>query len=156
MNNINTEVDDLQDFNASGSSLLRGGGGSRGSFFIPGITAKARCLSSSDSFLHMDDHSFSRSRNSLNYDEGNSTSGRRNMLLPQERSSRGNLSRKDARFSKMMVELTASRKEADDARVSALLVKERFENEASSLSIQDLLDNDPIFNELVRFCYRAA
>ena len=104
----------------------------------------------------MDDHSFSSSSNSLNYDEGNSSSSRRNMLLPRERSFRGNLSRKDARFSKMMVELTASRKEADEARVSALLVKERFENEASSSSIQNLLDNDPIFNELVRFCNRAA
>ena len=159
MNN-RTKVHDLERFNASSSSLRGGGGGAVGSFFIPGITAKARCLSSSESVLQTDDYlCSSSSSSSLNYEEGNSSSRRRNNMVPaRERSDRCMYSLKDARFSKMMMELTAARKEADEARVAALLVKERFENEASSstTAIQNLLHDDPIFNELQRFCNRAA
>ena len=153
-NDNSMQEDQFQHSNSSYSSL---GAGSVGSFFIPGITAKARCLSSSDTILQMTDDSSTS-------DDGPSSSRRRIMIPPPptttgeaspstggDRSSRR---KKDERFSKMMEELTAARKEADEARHAALLVKERFENEASSAA--HCLYNDPIFDELRRFCTKAS
>ena len=142
MNN-NAEIDDLHCLNVSSSSL-RDSRGSIGSFYIPGITEKARCLSSTDTLLQHDDMSLYNSRSDgLSLGDDSISSSRRRTA------------KKDARFSKMMQELSASRKKADEARAAVLLVKERFLNE-SSTSTRFSLDDDPIFDELRRFCNRAA
>ena len=153
MNTNESRMDDdrSQRSNESFSSL---GTVSVGSFFIPGITAKARCLSSSDTVLLMTEDSSS-------CDDGNVSSRGRIMIQPtpptrEGSSTGGRRSRhnKDQRFSRMLEELTAARKDADEARHAALMVKKRFENEASSSA--RCLHNDPIFEELRRFCTRAA
>jgi hypothetical protein len=157
MNN-NTEIDDLHRCGDSSSSL-RGGCGSIGSFYIPGITAKARCLSSSDFQPQLGDFSpyisGSESLNRCDDSIESNSSSRRRASMGHAGSGRGNVLRKDARFSKMMEELSAARKGADEARAAALRVKERFLNESSSSSHRSL-DDDPIFNELKRFCRRTS
>lgn len=121
MNSIGDE-DSQRSNSASDSSL------STGSFFIPGITAKARCLTSPQTLLDQQDER---------------TNGPYN-LPPRRQIRRAGSGHKDIRFSKMLGKLTAERKAADEARQIAMQVLERFENEGSAPSQHA----DAIFQEL--------
>ena len=121
--------DDPQNMNTGSASL--------GGFFIPGITARARCLSSRNIALPA-----SVTEDDLLDD----STGRSSSYAPTRRGLRRS-ARKDIRFSKMMEELTAARKAADEARLKALRVKKRYENEGCNHSRH----NDEVFRELRKY-----
>lgn len=99
-----------------------------GSFFIPGITARARCLSDGrvGEVLPMDDDS-SGTNTSSSSGGNNSDPFSRSLSFRRRRLTRMGSERTDARFQKMMEELRADRQAADEARKKAIRVKKRFE-----------------------------
>lgn len=99
-----------------------------GSFFIPGITARARCLSDGrvGEVLPMDDDSSGTNSSSSG---NNSDPFARSLSFRRRRLTRMGSERTDARFQKMMEELRADRQAADEARKKAIRVKKRFEKQ---------------------------
>ena len=136
--------DDIQTMNTASASL--------GGFFIPGITARARCLSSRNIALSTsinEDELLDDSSGLLDDSSGlqDDSSGRSSSYAPTRRGlRRGN--RKDIRFSKMMEELTADRKAADEARLKAVRVKKHYENEGSKNHSRH---HDAVFQELSKY-----
>jgi hypothetical protein len=118
--------------------------------FIPGITARARCLSSgvSTDSLDLDVELRQRQRGNRRMSM-NRLSLRRDEIVPMAESLSfvspaaaaadvAVVPWRDVRFSRMMTKLSAARRAADDARIQAIQLKHRWERlERTNRSIMD-------------------